>query len=456
MADEPVIDLGVLGRDPERIHAGARWRWLRSRRRATLVWSTAMLVAALMAGSESRLGGAVSVPVPISGRFEVVGDLLFVAVGHNLVPVSQDPERTESRFDWTAHDLSTGRPLWTIGGQGERLSLVAADGLLWDNGFALDPATGRWLSPEGSSVRGGYRYLGVPGAETLVVSGGYRPYSDSTVDAEFTYQVMGVDAETGVVRWRDRPDPGVRVWVAGDPARVVTISSDELVSVRDLDTGDVLASRRIPGATSAELIGDRLLVRAWESDGEVLRAYVPETMALLWELPEPDDYLEQCGRMLCVHTAPGTIRTVFDGMTGDGWEVPRTTELIDPATGAPAWVTTNRLYPVGGQFLAYDDEGALRAVLDAPTGRVLRDLAGWQAVVPPIGYGYHAVEAGAELGSVTLVRTDPAGDTRVARLDPATGVLTDVGWLPARPVRCQPYADGVVCLHADRIWVWPL
>jgi hypothetical protein len=448
VARESVIDLGLLGPVPERSPEGVRWRGPPLGRRAILGWLTTVLVVALVAGSGSPPVLPVSVPVPDGSRIEVVGDLLLVAAGGQ--------EGGRSSLDWTAYDLSTGEPLWTLRRMGDRSGLVAADGLLWDGGFPLDPATGQWLSPKGSGVPSGYRYLGVPGEETLVVSGGYRPYSDSAVDVEFTYEVVGVDAQTGAVRWRDRPDPGVRVWLAGDPAVVVTISSDELVSVRDPDTGDVLASRQIPSATSAELVGDRLLVRVWEPGGEQLRAFARETMEQLWALPRPDGAVERCGQMLCVHTVPAASRTVLDGMSGDGWEVPRSTELIDPATGERAWVTEYRLYPVGNRFLAYDNEGALRMLLDARGGWALRDLTGWQAVVPPAGYGDRPALDSRGRQAVTLMRTDQSGDTRVARLDPATGQLTDLVRLPLRPVRCEPYRNGVVCLHDNRIWVWPL
>jgi hypothetical protein len=286
-----------------------------------------------------------------------------------------------------------------------------------------------------------------------VVSGGYRPYNDSAVDDEFAYEVMGVDVRTGLVRWRDQPDPGVRVWLTGDPAKLLTISSDELVSVRDPDTGEVFASRRIPNATSAELVGEQVLVWTWDG-AAVVRGYARDTMAELWALPEPDGSVERCALMLCVHRLPELGgRRVFDPMSGDSWEVPSTTELRDPATGKPAWTTTYRLYPLRDRFLGYDDQGRLRAILDARTGRVLRDLTGWQAVVPPTVYGYDGPE-NPVLEAVTVTVVGP--DSQVARLDPATGELTDLGWLPARPVRCRPYSGGVVCLHADRIWVWPL
>lgn len=445
---EPVIDLGLLEPVPEAARAGGRVGSPR-RRRALPVWSTALLVLALAAGSASPPVLPVSVPAPIDGRFAVVGDLLFVAVGQHRAHGHPGPAHGSSSFDWAAHDMSTGERLWTLSGLGERLDLVAAGGLLWDGGFPLDPATGRWLSPKRSGVPGGYRYLGVPGGQTVVTSGGYRPYSDAAVDLEFTYEVMGVDTITGVVQWRAEPDPGVRVWLAGAPARLIMISSDELVSVRDPDTGAVLASRRVPDAISAELAGDRLLVWAWSPGGEVLHAFARDTMVPLWELPEPAGTLGPCGAMLCAHVVAEQTRTATDTMTGDRWRVPHRTEVIDPATGALAWTTGYRLYPIGGRFLGYDDRGGLRALLDARDGRVLRDLAGWQAVVPPIGDGD-------DLRRVPLLRPGPAGEVQVARLDPATGGLTDLGQLPGHPLRCQPYPDGVVCLHADRVWVWPL
>ncbi|HEY8472352.1 MAG TPA: hypothetical protein VIL37_06900 [Natronosporangium sp.] len=456
MSREPVIDLGLLDPVPvaAKVEAGpvpaaTPVRWSARRRRSGSAWLIAVLVLSLVGGSGAPPVLPVSVPVPVDGRFEVVGELLFVAVAQHRAHGHPGPARGSSSSDWVAYDLSTGEQLWTMSGLGERLDLVAADGLLWDGGFPLDPATGQWLSPKRGSVPGGHRYLGVPGVPTVVVSGGYRPYNDAAVDLEFTYEVMGVDTATGAVRWRDEPDPGVRVWLAGDPVRLLTISSDERVAVRDPDTGAVLASRRIPNATSAHLIGDRLLVRVWEAGGEIVRAFTRETMTPVWELSEPVGRLEQCGQMLCVQIGSNLTRAVMDPVTGDRWPMPLRTELIDPADGEPAWATAYRLYPVADRFLGYGDDGALRALLDAGSGRVLRDLTGWQAVVPPIRRGLAA-------GPVTLLRPGPDGDSQVASLDLTTGRLTELGAVPGRPDRCQPYPGGVVCRQAGRVWVWPL
>jgi hypothetical protein len=282
--------------------------------------------------------------------------------------------------------------------------------------------------------------------ETLVVACVFRRYDDSAAEAEFGHEVMGVDVETGLVLWRDQPDQGVRVWLTGDPARVVTISADELVSVRHPATGRVLASRRVPGAVSAEIAGDRLLVRVRRAGEQSLHGYAAETLTEPWELTGPAGAAAPCGTMLCVAYEPEYASHV--PVSGITYAAPRTTTVIDPATGRVAWTFDGHLHPVGAAFLGHDNRGHLRALRDAGTGRTLRDLTGWRAVIPASGAGPAA--------AVLLQRTGSPDHTQVAQLDPGTGQLTDLGRIPARLVRCQPYSAGVVCLQADRLWVWPL
>jgi hypothetical protein len=247
-------------------------------------------------------------------------------------------------------------------------------------------------------------------------------------------------------------DTGVRAWLVGDPPVALSVSADDLVELRDPDTGALLASRRVPGVTDSPqpiwpfLFGDWLVVQAWYGDdGRVLRGYDVDTLTQRWELvsaPGRSGWAEPCGPMLCLRH-PEVDEAAVDPATGE----PRTfddVQVVDPATGRVGWVADGRrtlLFPAGERLLASDLDAAPRAVLDARTGRTLYDLAGWQALT--------AGEA-----SLTLLRPE-AGRTVVARLDLATLSVTELGRVPGRPDRCEPAAGALVCRHDDHLWIWP-
>jgi hypothetical protein len=247
-------------------------------------------------------------------------------------------------------------------------------------------------------------------------------------------------------------DTGVRAWLVGDPPVALVVSADDLVELRDPDTGAVLASRHVSGVTDSPqpiwpfLFGDWLVVQTWfEDDGRVLRGYDVDTLTQRWELvsaPGRAGWAEPCGPMLCLRY-PEADGAAADPATGDPpafYDV----QVVDPATGRVSWVADGRrtlLFPAGERLLASDLDAAPRAVLDARTGRPLYDLAGWQA--PTVGET-----------SLTLLRPE-AGWTRVARLDLATLAVTELGRVPGRPDRCEPAAGSLVCRHDDRLWIWP-
>jgi hypothetical protein len=391
------------------------------------------LVAVLLPGSAALSRETVSIPLPQTGngQFEVVGDLLFVV---------------ESRTRWGAYDLATGRRRWSLErSDSASVGLWVSGDVLVDQryglGRAFDPVTGevRWagMRARGDAISWS-TFRAAPGAGAGVVAG----YRWTAPDA-LAHRFAGVDLATGAVRWQAVPELAVQLQLTGDPPRVVSIAADGRVELRAPDSGEVLASRLLPAATGRAgltggvqviVLSDRLVLASHDPDALVLRGYAVDTLTPRWELAipaAPDGSLwrpvERCGSMLCV----GLVATV-----------------VDPVTGRVAWTARGRqpLHPVGDRFLAYDQRGELRALVDARTGRTVRDLSGWRAVVP----------AGAAPDRLLLTRPAAGAGTRVARLDPASLALTDLGLLPGRPELCRPYRSGLVCRDHDRLWVWPL
>lgn len=442
------IDLGLLEpatpavpeptlADPLRRLRGWWTRW----RRAAGSGLLAVLVLGLVAGaapSGSARAVTVALPATGGGQYEVVGDLLFLA---------------ETDHNWAAYDLATGARQWPLGDTyGGSLDLVERGVNLfhWRAGIALDPATGEvvWAWP-GLRAR--------PGARTGVAKDDYRPgrsRDDQLSNPYQAHRMVGIDLATGQVRWQESLDIGVRAWLVGDPPVTLSVSADDLIELRDPDTGAVLASRRVPGVTDSPqpiwpfLLGDWLVVQAWDDDdARILRGYDVRTLAQRWELSGPSrlGWAEPCGPMLCLRHRDGDEFEV-DPATGERQKA-FDIQVVDPATGRVSWTADSRrtlLLPAGERLVAYEVDATPRAVLDAHTGRTLLDLTGW----------WRATAAATNDTNLTLLRAD-SGRTVVARLDPATLALTELGRVPGRPDRCQPATGSLVCSYGDQLWIWP-
>jgi hypothetical protein len=435
---DPVIDLGIPGpasglRPPElrRRVVRAWWAYHRRRVRAGLAGA---LVPVLLAGGVAPAPARVSIPLPPAGngQFEVVGDLLFVV---------------ESRTRWGAYDLATGQRRWSLERTGRAsVGLAVSGGVLVDQrygfGRALDPRTGavRWAGRQdrGESVSWS-TFRAAPAAGTGVVAG----YHWSTPDG-LAHRLTGVDLATGAVRWQLLPPVAVQVELTGEPPRLVSIAADGRVELRAPQSGRLLAGRRVPGMAGRAAVpagvqvviaGGRLVLATHDPDGLVLRGYAADTLTPRWRRTLPAAPggarwrpVGRCGPMLCV----GPLGTV-----------------IDPRTGRVAWTARTgrgRLDPAGDRLLAFDRLGNLQALLDARTGRVVRELSGWRAAVP----------AGAAPDRLLLTRPATGAGTQVARLDPASRELSELGLFPGRPELCRPYAAGLVCRQHGRLWLWPV
>ncbi|HEY8471405.1 MAG TPA: hypothetical protein VIL37_02080 [Natronosporangium sp.] len=443
--EEAVIDLGVLApvgaaRPPDDDPGLRQLRgwWDRRRRGIAGGIAVALLLIAAAAAAPPADADPVTIALPPTGygRFDVVGDLLFVA---------------ESHTRWRAYGLPDGERRWSLERPDDApLGLVAVDGLIVDRlygafGATRDPATGRVvLSPSQLAQSTGVRMVQVlTGADPALSAGDYHYYRDASPHPRFARRVTGRLAG----------------WLAGDPPVLVRVSAGGLVELRDPATGGLLTRRYLPawgsGVSLAAVVGGILVLQHRRADQLVLQGYVASTLAPLWERVVPDPgtapvWAEQCGPMLCVHHQLADDRaTVVDPLTG--WLLAGTrTDVTDPATGRTAWVAApgeTQLYPVGERFLAYGGDGALRAVLDARTGRVLRELAGWRAIVPAAGVG--AVR-------VVLTRADHTGQVRLAWLALASAEIDEVAMLPSEPEPCLPFSEGLVCRHGHQLRVWPL
>ncbi|MPZ25245.1 MAG: PQQ-binding-like beta-propeller repeat protein [Micromonosporaceae bacterium] len=429
-----VIDLGA----PEPGRPGAKQRlrgWWWRRRRVVLPSLAGGLVLALVSGSAAPLPDRVSIPLPTGddSRFDIIGNLAFVA---------------ESRTRWGAYDLATGARRWSLERpDADRVGLVAIGGVLVDHrsgfGRGLDPDTGDGLWSGAAQDRAGSSswsiFQAVAGAGVGVVTGHHW----STPDG-LAHRFYGVDLVTGQVRWEAVPDAAVRVRLVGQPPLVVSVATDGWVQLRSLRTGAVRAGRRLPAGTGDQLTvaGDRLVLATEGPAGMVLRGYPLGTLADGWErvVPPPPtggrwQPVQRCGSMVCV----GALDRV----------------VVDPMTGRVAWtIDAGRrrlVQPVGDRFLAFDRRGELSGLLDARTGRLIRSLAGWRAALPG-----EAAGPGAARDRLVLTRPAPGPRTRVVALDLTSATLADLGELPGRPERCQPYDGGLVCQQHDRLWVWSL
>lgn len=445
---ELVIDLAAPPPARPASRAAQLRGWWRRRRRTVLPGLVGGLVLALVSGSAGPLPGRVSIPLSPDqdGEFDIIGHLAFVP---------------ESRTRWGAYDLATGRRRWVLEQPDtSRVGLVPSGGVLVDHrsgfGRGLDPATGQWLwtgaAREQTRSTSWSVFQAVAGAGAGVVTGHHW----STPDG-LAHGFYGVDLVTGQVRWQAVPDSGVRVQLVGAPPLVISVAADGRVQLREPGTGAVLAGRRLPAGVRDQLTvaGDRLVLaavtqvgqrasasaRASAPTGLLLRGYSLDTLADGWELRLPPpaagrrwQSVRGCGAMLCV----------------GGREL----VVIDPRTGQVAWTADARrrpVRPVGDRFLAFDPAGELTGLLDARTGRPVRDLTGWRPALPGELAG-----PGAARDRLVLTRPAPGPRTRVVSLDLTSLTLTDLGELPGRPERCQPYDGGLVCRQHDRLWVWPL
>jgi hypothetical protein len=367
----------------------------------------------------------------------------FVVFGDRLYVSEASPERAgppaEHRWLLSAYELPSGRPLWTAPYESsveQFVDVQPADGLILVTGLvggegistpttAVDTASGRvrWTLPTRVAVADDGR--------TGVIGGLRRPGepTGSTVRA--------VDLTTGRDLWKASFPAPTTVRPVPD-GRAVTVTNGHRLGraeVRDVRTGDVLASRAVlpPGAgpNISVTVGDSLLL-GYQEEGGVpgIAAYAADTLQLRWRRPVTEDDVRRfapCGALVCTPGVGGV-------------------EAIDPATGALVWHSTDAdaVFDLGGVLVA-DAQPAGLAAVDPATGRTLFDLGGLEnAPSPRTGHGL-----------ISVRRT--IGDDRswLSIAKPHAAAPRPLGVMPYRVWDCVAGERSVACrVPDDKLSIW--
>ncbi len=411
MAAEPygggntvVIDLGLDRGEPDTYASPTR--------STVPAWFGPVLIAVLVLFGASASGAP---PAP------ALSPMLSLRVGpaDSYALTDDDELLAQTLGTISAYDLRDGALRWQTEQDRPTYRLRTAAGLVlmrpWTYGpgqpstTALSLATGRpqW-NREGTvmTVTGSSTLLSV----SAVRSGGTNRRVQGPVES--------IDPRNGRPRWRiEVPSTAVLLGIPG-PAdqgpRIMLLHDDRTAAVHDLATGERLASTEVPpanyGPENPTVSGGLILLRHLSRDGAQVTAYDPVTLTPVWQRVAGHAYeVRSCGPLACL-TGP-------DGVRG-----------LDPATGRQAWYRPGwRGVEQRGELLVAYGTAAGAAdpvgIIDAPTGRVLVDLAGWRLVGGDSGDHLlvtRAVEAGART-MVAIAGPGAATPRLLADLPPGTG-----------------------------------
>jgi outer membrane protein assembly factor BamB len=271
-------------------------------------------------------------------------------------------------------------------------------------------------------------------------------------DGSGSTQVRYTDMRSGRPIW-SRTVPAMTQMLATDAqtppeaAGFVLAAADGTVTLVGRQTGEVLATRQFdrlvpagaPGFdpennTLLNVVGGRLVVaRQMGTPRAEYSSYDLPGLTRRWSRSDPgiSGYPDACGRNVCV--------------TGFGGDV----VALDPADGstlwrAPGWQGATDIG--GGRLLASRSGGSQRAgILDAATGRLLRDLGDWAPLFGPT--------------DVDLFTAPDPGNYRYTwfgALDRDRAGVRPLGKLEGLSTQgCQVYDDLLVCRTLDaRLRVW--
>ncbi|MEV4661325.1 PQQ-binding-like beta-propeller repeat protein [Micromonospora echinofusca] len=356
-----VIDLGER-RDVDGAADPGPGRFLRR-------WSPALVALLCLATSAAAAPwpaqppGATVPAGPDASALFVDGVLLVAEPsGPGAVPVGDPVSRL------AAYRLPSGRPLWRVPSPAPgrvfhavRVGDLLAVGLAGDRaasqvvGLALGDGGVRWR------VEGQLR--GATAAGHLLLSGSAG--SGASV-------LRSVDPATGAVRWsQPLALEDAHLSRRDQRIRLLTVLARGRLEVRDPDTGAARAATAVPGRSRVLTVTEELVLLTDASGA--LSGYEIPTLRRRWSVPrgpadQPDVF--DCGVLIC-----------FD----DGSPA---TRLLDPATGTVRWRSENAaLGPVAveGRLLAVrrsSGGAAEHVLLDAATGRPVRQLGRWRAGAP--------------------------------------------------------------------------
>jgi hypothetical protein len=445
-----VIELDLYapaGPDP------ARPRWRPARYRAALL--AVILLATLALGGATRPAPTLwkpagSLTMTPQGTFQLIGGRVFTF------------DQAGDTLTTTAWALAPMRRRWSVSSQVPLASSEpqgygwfvrpVGDGVLLMVGrdtTMLDAVTGavRWHRPaEVVPIAGTY---GVQYDETFASgddianddtnSGGVFYGSDGIfhTDPPAHTDVQVVDLATGAVIWTAGFDGGAVASEAPGRPGAVLINSRTGLSLRDLATGTVLASRaaaRPPGqdAVFGAPMTDGLLLIAGPGPSpfaaQVVTAYSQTTLAPVWTRPEPpetDGVITVCGDQPCIAGRTDVI-------------------VLDPATGRDRWTLdmNGSLRTYGPDiYVVENTQSRVIEVRDPATGAVRADVRSWSSTSAPGGQD-PIILSKAERGGSVFGLLRPYG--RVQPLGRSGTPVTE----------CQNDARVVVCRTVTGAVAW--
>jgi putative pyrroloquinoline-quinone binding quinoprotein len=365
-----------LDRPPPRTAAAGTPRRRRSARPA--------LACAFIAVAALALGAAVP---PEPGLIEVLtlGAETPASTGTSAAELSDSlltPEvlYTASARVVTAWPLTADRTRWTrmVAPADDPLTLTMRGGVLVvapdeaSPATFLDAVTGGLLWRAG---RAGDRVLTGDGVAVVVTPGADRPRvtprPDEAAVTPGPDRLRVADLRTGRTLWaRTGPHTPSILLAAG---RLITIDSTGRATVYRLADGRRLGGAGLGGGelvwdssdydnfAAADVLGDRLYVRGNTGGKAFLAAYDTASLRRMWRVavPAPGEPTP-CGTLICVTGDDGlTVRDAADGRVR--W-------------AASAW--SQAMPGAGGRLLVADADDTRAALVDAPTGRVVRALPG--------------------------------------------------------------------------------
>ncbi|MEV8517301.1 PQQ-binding-like beta-propeller repeat protein [Dactylosporangium sp. NPDC051484] len=311
----------------------------------------------------------------------------------------------------------------------------------------LDAATGAQVWRQIGYAPSFYGSAGAPG---VVVADAYPPGADPVQERQRpSRHLAGINIRTGGVRWSlDTPLGGTRAIVPVESGEgSIRIELAELdpggtLRVRSAESAEIVRSVQLdqPGQVDGfEISGDRLLT--YQSGRDTILSSAVFDLATgrrLWQrTDEPSGLaLWWCGLALCSSTT-------------------NTTVVLDPGTGRELWRLDGRwngFGRLGDQYLLatrstpdFDESSVGGLVLDAPTGRIVRRIDGWNVI------------RGLGRSDLLVARRTAAGGSLVARLNVETGGVTVLGRTEhgSFPSQCITTTRLLAC-QLDQVSIWPL
>jgi outer membrane protein assembly factor BamB len=404
---------------------------------AVLLVITTLLVVGGSTVPRSHFAELVSIATPrnVSAAVEVGNGGLFVGLWSTGT-------RQVARYG-----LSDGRRTWarSVAFDPQILRYVFASDTVLIEGVeggqgrvsVLDAATGDSLWTAAGSSRLG---LGAAGSAVPLL----------TDDPSGSIRLRYIDLRTGQTVWSTSAPAGTMVLPAavGDHREVgayLEVRPDGVTRLLDQSTGAVMATGQVgsialPGTQMGLqllVVGHNLVVlRNLDGFSVSVTAYQLSDLRQRWQRVGgyTAGHATDCGPVVCVALVQAS------GVVG-----------LDPATGTTRWqasgyweaslIAADRLLAHRAAFGGVGVLGRSDGILDAYTGQLLVDLGDWSPLDP-------------SAQAMTAPDPNDPSHTLFGTLNPATGRLRPVGWLPADVTYCRSPDDLLLCTTSDGVRIW--